>query len=281
MSEAGAPPHPSDRSWQQPFQHLAISADGPVVTVTLNRPDVRNAFNAVLIAEIDRCFRALATDPTVRVVILTGAGRAFSAGADLTWMQAAAHATAAENRADALTLARMLEAIDTCPKPVVVRVNGPALGGGAGLVAVGDLAVAVEQARIGFTEVRLGLVPATIAPYVIRKIGPGHARALFLLGEPLSAADALRVGLVHRVVPADELDVATGQVVQALLAGGPAAQAVCKTLVREVTRRLDDVATYTADVIATRRVSAEGQEGIRAFLERRPPAWQPDQEHHA
>ena len=263
------------------FEHLNIARSGSVATVTLNRPAVHNALNDALIGEIERCFRALGTDSGVRVVVLTGAGRSFCAGADVNWMRAAAGYTEEENHADALNLVRMLEAVDSCPKPVVARVNGAALGGGAGIVAACDLAIASETARFAFSEVRLGIVPATISPFVIRRIGPGAARAHFLLGEQFDATEARRIGLVFRAAPPDALDAEVDRIVQSLLAGGPAAQTAVKALLRPLTSGTvpaDGVAEYTAGVIAERRASPEGQEGLRAFLERRPPAWTPKRE---
>ncbi len=263
------------------YDNLTVASSGAVATVTLNRPAVHNALNDALIGEIERCFRVLATNPGVRVVILTGAGRSFCAGADVNWMRAAAGYSDEENRADALNLVRMLEAVDSCPKPVVARVNGAALGGGAGLVAACDLAIASETARFAFSEVRLGIVPATISPFVIRRIGPGAARAHFLLGEQFDAAEARRIGLVFRAAPPNELDSEVDRIVQPLLAGGPAAQAAIKDLLRALTSGAvspSGVAEYTAGVIAERRASSEGQEGLRAFLERRPPAWIPKRE---
>lgn len=263
------------------YDHLSIARSDSVATVTLNRPAVHNALNDALIGEIERCFRVLGTDPGVRVVVLTGAGRSFCAGADVNWMRAAAAYSEEENRADALNLVRMLESVDGCPKPVVARVNGAALGGGAGLVAACDLAIASETARFAFSEVRLGIVPATISPFVIRRIGPGAARAHFLLGEQFDAAEARRIALVFRTARPDELDAEVERIVQSLLAGGPAAQAAIKVMLRAFTSGKtppDEVAEYTAGVIAERRASPEGQEGLRAFLERRLPAWIPQRE---
>jgi methylglutaconyl-CoA hydratase len=248
--------------------------DGHVATVTLDRPELHNALNAELIGTLREAFRALAGDAAVRVVVLTGAGRSFCAGADLRWMQAAASFTEAENLADALALTEMLDAIAACPKSVVARVNGAALAGGTGLVSAADIAIAADTARFAFTEARLGLVPATISPYVIRRIGESQARALFLTAERFDAARALRIGLVHETVPADELDAAVARTVANLLHGGPLALAENKALIEGVReRRGEDLARYTAATIARLRVSAEGQEGLRAFLEKRSPAW--------
>jgi methylglutaconyl-CoA hydratase len=256
---------------------LLVEVGSGVATVTLNRPELHNAFNPELIAALRDGLRALAGDDAVRVVVLTGAGRSFCAGADLNWMHAAVEFTVEENERDALVLTEMLEAIAGCPKPVVARVNGAALAGGAGLVAAADIAIAVESARFGFTEARLGLVPATISPYVVRRIGESQARALFLTAERFEAARALAIGLVHECVPAGQLDDAVARTVADLLHGGPLALAENKALIDGIRdRRGDDLARYTAGAIARLRVSPEGQEGLRAFLEKRPPAWSPD-----
>ncbi len=253
---------------------LSVNRMGKVATVTLNRPEVRNAFNAGLIARLHEAFTALAADDGVRVVVLTGVGEVFSAGADIHWMQESVTFTREENMRDARALADMLAAIDRCPKPVVARVNGAAFGGGVGLVACADIAVAVEEARFAFSEVRLGIVPATIAPFVLRKIGPAHARALFLTGERFDAARARAIGLVHHVVPADELDAAVQRQVDVLLQGGPDALAAAKELVQELPGMTPgEQRDYTAAMIADRRTSPEGQEGLRAFLARRSPSW--------
>lgn len=253
---------------------LLVETAKRVARVTLNRPELHNALNDQLIAAIRDAFRALAADERVRVVVLTGAGLSFCAGADLGWMQRTVAYTVAENQADALRLVEMLEAIEDCPKPVVARVNGAALAGGAGLVAACDIAIAAETARFGFTESRLGLVPATISPYVVRKIGESHARALFLTAERFEAARAAAIGLVHRVVPPEELDAAVDQTVRNLLAGGPAALAENKALLRGIRARSgEELGRYTADLIARLRTSTEGQEGLRAFLEKRTPRW--------
>lgn len=253
---------------------VTVERDGPVATVTLNRPEVHNALNAELIAAIRDRFRALGGDAGVRVVVLTGAGLSFCAGADLRWMQAAVRFSEEENRRDALVLTEMLEAIASCPKPVVARVNGAALAGGAGLVAASDIVIAADSARFAFTEARLGLVPATISPYVVRRIGESHARALFLTAERFESPRALAIGLVHESVAVEQLDTAVERTVTNLLRGGPLAQAENKALIAGIRdRRGDDLARYTAEMIARLRVGPEGQEGLHSFLEKRPPAW--------
>jgi len=249
---------------------VRLERRGPVVTLTIDRPQVRNALGLELFVELTQLFRALAVDDT-RVIVLTGAGDAFCAGADIEWMRRSRQLSADENIADAAAARHMWEAIDGCPKAVVARVNGAALGGGAGLVAVADVAVAAEGAVFGFTEARLGLIPATISPYVLRRIGPGNARALFVSGRRFGAAEALRIGLVHRVVEPAGLDAAVTEAVDDLLACGPVAIAESKRLVRDATAGLvlDDLPVRLASV----RAAPEAQEGLSAFLEKHPPGW--------
>ena len=210
------------------YEHLSRTDDGSVATVTLGRPEARNALNAALIGEVTRCFEELAEDESVRVVVLTGEGPTFCAGADVGYMRDTASFSYEENLEDARRLADMFLAVDDLPKPVVARVQGAAIGGGAGLVAAADLAVAEEEARFAFSEVRLGIAPATIAPFVVRRIGYSRARALFLTGERFGTDLAREIGLVHEVVPEGELDAALERVAAQLLQGGPAAQAAIK-----------------------------------------------------
>lgn len=247
-----------------------LTRSGPVATLTLDRPQARNALDLALIAQLTGLFRGLAVDET-RVLVLTGAGDAFCAGADAEWMRQSRDLSDQANIADAATVGAMLEAIDSCPKPVVARVNGHALGGGAGLVACADVAVAAEGAKFGFPEARLGLIPATISPHVLRAIGPGHARALFVTGSRFDAAEAYRIGLVHRVVPPAELDAEVARVVDDLLACGPVAIAEAKRLVRDATAglALPDLAVRLASV----RAAPEAQEGLAAFLAKQKPGW--------
>jgi methylglutaconyl-CoA hydratase len=245
-----------------------------VVRVVLARPELRNAFDDALIAEVTATFEALSSDASVRVVVLAGEGKAFCAGADLGWMKRMVTWGEEENRRDAEALGRMFLAIDSCPKPVVGRVHGAALGGGAGLVAACDVAVCAEGTLLGTTEVRLGIVPAVISPFVVRKVGESHARRWFLTGERFGADEALRAGLVHVVVPAAELDSEVDRVVDALLLGGPEALAVSKGLAMRMGRvPVGEALAEAAGVIAARRVSSEGQEGMEAFLLKRPPEW--------
>jgi methylglutaconyl-CoA hydratase len=253
---------------------------GVVARVTLTRPDVHNAFNASVIAELRSTFVAFAREaPTdLRAVVLAGDGPSFSAGADIAWMRAATVLDVEGNEHDAMAMADMFEAIDTCPVPVIARVHGAALGGGMGLCAVADFVVAEAGARFGFTETRLGILPAVIAPFVIAKIGETHARSLFPGGRRFDAVRAQRIGLVHEVVEGEAaLDAAVDTAIADVLAAGPTAARAAKAIVREV-RGLGHGSSkwHTARVIARQRVSEEAQEGFRAFTEKRKPAWQPD-----
>jgi methylglutaconyl-CoA hydratase len=256
------------------YQTLRIDHTGPVATVTLDRPEQHNAFNPALVAELAEAFASLGTTPDSRVVVLAAAGSSFSAGADLGYMRSMAELSQEENVADALRVADCLTAIRDCPRPVIARVHGAALGGGAGLVAACDIAVAAAGARFAFSEVRLGLVPAVISPFVLPRIGVSAARHLFLTGERFDAVRAQAIGLVHQVVPDADLDAAVARCVEALLAGAPEALAIAKGLVAYVAANPDTAREATARIIAERRASAEGQEGMSAFLERRPPSWQ-------
>jgi len=256
---------------------LRVERDGAFAWVTLDRPDVRNAFNAELIAELRRTFTVFATEPptVLRGVVLSGAGPAFCAGADIEWMRSSIGLTAADNEHDAEAMQSMFDAIDACPAPVVARVQGAALGGGMGLCAVADVVIATADATFGFTETRLGILPAVISTFVLPKIGESHARALFTTGIRFDAERARRIGLVHEVVADEaELDAAVVRVTEALLAAGPDAARASKALVREL-RTLDaaQARRHTVRRIAELRASAEGQEGLAAFLERRRPDW--------
>jgi methylglutaconyl-CoA hydratase len=241
---------------------LRVERDGDVLRVTLTRPERRNAFDAALIAELADAFSDVAD---ARAVVLSGEGPSFCAGADVEWQRSSIDLSYDENVEDAMHLYRMLEAIDSCPAPVVCRVHGYALGGGSGLVACADIAVAAPDAEFGFTEVRLGIIPAVISPFVLAKIGAA-ARRYFLTGERFGADTALRIGLVSEV--ADDPDAAVSEIVAALLAGGPQAVREAKRLVRERPGGVE-----TARIAAARRTSAEGQDGLRAFLDKRAPSW--------
>jgi methylglutaconyl-CoA hydratase len=242
---------------------VAVERDGEVLRITLARPDVRNAFDAQLIAELSEAF---VDAGRARAVVLGGEGASFCAGADVQWMRASVGLSFDENVADANAMRQMFEAIDRCPAPVVARVHGHALGGGAGLVAASDIAIAAPGTVFAFSEVKLGIIPAVISPFALARIGSGHARRYFVTGERFDAETALRIGLVSEV--ADDLDGAVDRVVGELLSAGPHAARWAKRLVRE---RPDGA--ETARWIAERRTSDEGQEGLRAFLDKRRPAW--------
>jgi methylglutaconyl-CoA hydratase len=267
------------------WQTLDISRNGTTATITLNRPDVRNAFNETTIAEITQAFRDVDNDASVRAVVLAANGPAFCAGADLNWMKKMAGYTHEENRADAMQLAEMLRTIYLCPKPVVAKIQGDCYAGGMGLVAACDIAVAAEEANFCLSEVKLGLIPATISPYVIKAMGENAARRYFLTAERFTAAEALRIGFVHTVVsppvtdgvapPADKLGDAVAAIVKALAANSPNAVKEAKRLVRDVAGRevTDALVADTAERIAHIRASGEGKEGVRSFLEKRKPDW--------
>ncbi|KAA9133986.1 enoyl-CoA hydratase/isomerase family protein [Marinihelvus fidelis] len=256
---------------------LQYHLEDGVATLTLNRPEVHNAFDDELIGCLTDTLLAVGSDTAVRVVVLTGAGKSFSAGADLNWMRRMAEADAATNEHDALHLARLMRTLNYLHKPTIARVNGAAIGGGMGLVACCDIAVAAENAVFATSEVRLGLAPAVISPYVFRKIGESHARRYFLTGERFDAAHALHIGLVHEVTAADALDSATLRFTEELAKGGPQAQAQGKALAGfagghsiDTQLKLDQ---HTAQLIARLRTGDEGREGMRAFLDKRAPGW--------
>jgi methylglutaconyl-CoA hydratase len=256
---------------------VRVTRDGAVARVTLARPEVRNAFNAELIADLHDAFTRLATEPpeSLRAVVLDGDGAAFCAGADVAWMRASAALSVEDNEADARRMAEMLETIDRCPVPVVARVHGAALGGGMGLCAVADVTLAAADTAFGFSETKLGILPAVISPFVIARIGEGQARALFPTGERFDAERALRIGLVHEVL-ADEaaLDERVAAIVGELLSAGPTAARAAKAIIRDQ-RGLsaDEKRSLTVGAIARQRVSPEGQEGLTAYLDKRPPSW--------
>jgi methylglutaconyl-CoA hydratase len=253
----------------------AISVEtGQVTTVTLNRPEVRNAFNEEMIAELAAFAESVPADGSVRAVVLRGAGPVFSAGADVQWMSKMLDYSREENLADAQRAARMFLALDRIPVPVIGRIHGAALGGGSGLAAICDVVIAADDALFGFTEVVLGILPAMISPYVVRKIGPSAARELCLSGTRFSAARAKEIGLIHVVVPVADLDTSVEAQLALFRKAAPSAVAATKRLLAEVHgRRPADVLALTVDNIANQRVSPEGQEGLRAFLEKRPAAW--------
>ena len=257
------------------MKHLELRFEGGIATVTLNRPDVRNAFNDEVIRELTGVFVEYADRPEVRCVVLAGNGPAFCAGADLNWMKRMATYSYDENVEDARALANMLRVLYRCPKPTIARVQGDVYAGGMGLVAACDIAVSVDSASYCLSEVKLGLIPATISPYVIRAMGPRAAHRYFLTAERFSAAEALRIGFVHEVVPAAELDGRVETIAQGLLAAGPGAVKACKALVQDVAGRdIDHVLVErTVKHIADIRVTEEGREGIQSFLGKRKPSW--------
>lgn len=262
------------------FQHITVERASPFVArVWLNRPDVRNAFNEEAIAELAQAFTELGGDDSLRAVVLGGRGKAFCAGADLSWMRAMAGYTWAQNRADAQALADMLWALYSCPVPVVGRIHGDCYAGGVGLAAVCDVLVASDAATFCLSEARLGLLPATIGPYVVRALGEQAARRYMVTAERFSAARAQVLGFVHEVVGLEQLDAKVDEVVAAIVANGPMASRACKRLVQDVAGRAitPELRSDTAQRIADIRCSPEGREGVRAFLNKTPPAWLPSQ----
>jgi methylglutaconyl-CoA hydratase len=248
--------------------------DGTVLRVTLNRPEVRNAFDEQMIALLSSLAAEAAQDHTLRALVLAGTGKAFCAGADVAWMAKSIAYSQRENLSDAEDLARMLERLDTLPVPVIGRIQGVALGGGVGLAALCDVAIAADDTVFALSEVKLGILPAVVAPYVIRKIGISAARELFLTGGRFGAVRAKESGLVHEVVPAAALDGAVASRLAEVMTAGPRAIATAKALIREIAGvHPNDVIGLTTNTIATQRVSDEGQEGLRAFLEKRKPGW--------
>ena len=256
---------------------LSVERQGAVTRVTLNRPEVHNAFNAELIAELTATFAEFASQPAeeLRAVVLAGNGRSFCAGADVEWMRASLALSIEDNEADARRLAEMLAAVDACPAPVIARVQGAALGGGMGLCAVADIVLATAGCRFGFTETRLGILPAVISPFVLPKVGESAARALFLTGERFGAERAREIGLVHEVLATEEaLDARVEAVLDDLMAAGPTAVRAAKAVIRDQ-RGLtaDEARRVTVERIAAQRTGPEGQEGLTAFLDKRDPAW--------
>jgi len=253
------------------YKTLVVEEADGILNVTLNRPDVHNAFNEELIAEAIDLFGGL-SDSNARAVVLRGTGPNFCAGADLNWMSRMVSYTRDENVRDSSQLARMYALMNECPLPVIGRIQGAAIGGGVGLVAICDIAIVARDSKFGLSEVKLGILPAVISPYVVAKIGETHARALFLTGERFDAERALRIGLVHRV--ADDLDAAVAETIAALKSSGPEAVRECKKLIAHVaSHELVDAIPYTIEAIAARRVSPEGQGGMAAFLKKEKAPW--------
>jgi methylglutaconyl-CoA hydratase len=257
------------------MKHLQLSFGNGVSTVTLNRPEVRNAFNDEVIAELTAVFIELGKREEVRCIVLAAHGTAFCAGADLNWMKRMADYTRDENVADAGALAEMLRVVYTCPKPTIAKVQGDVYAGGTGLVAACDIAVSVDSAGYCLSEVKLGLIPATISPYVIRAMGARAAHRYFLTAERFSAAEALRIGFVHEVVLAAELDAKVAELAKALVNAGPEAVKLCKMLVQDVAEQeiTSSLIRMTVEGIADIRVSPEGREGVQSFLQKRKPNW--------
>ena len=262
------------------MNHLQLNVTDLVATVTLNRPEVRNAFNEALIAEITQTFQELGQRDDVRCIVLAANGTAFCAGADLNWMRSMADYTREQNLADAARLAAMMRTVYECPKPTIARIQGDVYAGGTGLVAACDMAVAVDTAHFCLSEVKLGLVPSTISPYVIRAMGARAAHRYFLTAERFSAAEALRIGFVHEVVAADTLDAKVAELSNALVNAGPEAVKLCKKLVQDVAGHdiTPELVNMTVASIADVRVSAEGREGLQSFLQKRKPNWLPKQD---
>jgi methylglutaconyl-CoA hydratase len=256
------------------FQTILLIREGPVARLWLNRPAVHNAFNAVMIAELRRAVRTLAADGSVRVLVLSGQGASFCAGADLNWMREVIRFSYEQNLQESLDLAEFLFELYSLPKPTVARVNGAAIGGGAGILSACDIVLASAGATFGLSEVKIGLVPACIAPYVLRRTGESWARRYFLTGERFGAETAREIGLVNSVAAPEELDAAVETLVGQLLSSGPAALATAKSLLARVPgMTFEEAKRFTAEMIAGLRVSPEGQEGMAAFLEKRKPDW--------
>lgn len=256
------------------YETIQVTVSNGTARIALNRPDVHNAFNDTLLGELADAVRHSARDPQVRVLVLTGNGKSFCAGADLNWMKGVLEYTAEQNKQDAARLVDLLDLIEGCPKPVVGRINGAAVGGGVGLTAVCDIAIASSEAKFGFSEVKLGIIPAMISPYVLRKTGRGPARELFLTGDRFDAGRARDIGLVNDVVPPEKLDEAVNARVASILTSAPGALAEAKKLIALVPdMEASEAREYTLTRIAELRASFEGQEGMRAFLEKRKPEW--------
>ena len=259
---------------QDKLKTILYEIENNVAHVTFNRPDVHNAFNDTMIKELSTVFDDIAENPDIRVVVVTGEGKSFCAGADLNWMRRVKDYSYEDNLRESLELAQMLYKIYASPKPTIARVNGAAIGGGTGLVAVCDIAIGATIARFSFSEVKLGLIPACISPYVLKKCGEGRCREFFLTGERLNAEKAYNAGLLNAIVPLEELDAAVNGLVKQLISSGPEAIARCKELLRNVAEMpFEKAREYTAEVIAQLRMSDEGQEGMAAFLEKRKPRW--------
>lgn len=253
---------------------IKYSIQNKIAWITLNRPEIHNAFNETMIGELLELYKEIGKMPDVRVVVITGAGKSFCAGADLNWMGGVIKYSYEQNLNESLQLAELFYTMYSLPKPTIAMVNGAAIGGGAGMVAVNDFVIASDQAKFSFSEVKLGLVPACISPYVIRRVGENRSRELFLSGERIDAQKAFNFGFVTQVVAPDQLEAAINKLTDQLLSSGPNALAICKDLLEKVPQiSLEQAKTYTAEAIAKLRVSDEGQEGMKAFFEKRKPKW--------
>lgn len=259
------------------YKTILVEKEGPVCRIIMNRPHVHNAFNENMIPELGKAFRSVGKDDSIRAVIFTGSGASFCAGADLNWMGGVRDYSFEENLRESNVLAETLYSVYTCARPTVARVTGAAIGGGAGLMSACDIVVAAVESKISLSEVKLGLVPACIAPYVMKRIGERGVRELFLTGERIDGQGAYDLRLVNKVVPLAELDEAVSGIVKRLLSSGPEAIRICKTLIRRVAEMsLEEAKPYTALEIAKLRVSEEAQEGMAAFFEKRKPKWTTD-----
>jgi len=256
------------------YKTIAFSKAEGISRIILDRPEVHNAFNSLLISELDDAFEKVMEDKSIRVVILTGRGKSFCSGADINWMREIVHYSYEQNLEESLQLANVLHKIYVLPKPTIAMVNGTAIGGGTGFLSACDMAVASEEAKFGLSEVKIGLVPAAISPYVIRKIGESKAREYFLTGKRISAQKALEIGLINQVVPYKKLEETVDELIHFLLTSGSEAIASCKELIQNIPgMSFEEAKEYTARMIAKLRVSDEGQEGMAAFLEKRKPKW--------
>lgn len=256
------------------YETIIFSKDGKIARIFFNRPEIHNSFNSTMIKELDAAFEKIKADKSIRVVVLSGKGKSFCAGADINWLREIVNYSFEQNLEESLQLAEVLHKIYLLPKATVAMVNGAAIGGGNGFLSACDISIASEDAKFGLSEVKIGLVPAAISPYVVRRIGEGRAREYFLTGKRISAKRALEIGLISEVVPHEELEKTVDEIASLLLSSGPEAIAACKELIRRVPEMsFDEVKEYTARMIANLRISEEGQEGMASFLEKRKPNW--------